>query len=59
MGLTGWIRRLFRSDPQKRAAADLSREDRHRAAREIESAKAEVEAVRQFRPPMPPGGFGH
>jgi hypothetical protein len=59
MSLTSWFRGLFRSDPEKRAAAELSREERLAARHEVESAKAEAEATRhQFVPPPPPGGFG-
>jgi hypothetical protein len=59
MSLTSWFRRLLRSDPEKRAAAQLSHDERLRARLEAESAKAEAEAIRQqFGPPTPPGGFG-
>jgi hypothetical protein len=55
MGMTGWIRGLFRPGAEKRAAALLSREERERARRELRAAKAEAEATRQFQPPTLPG----
>ncbi len=59
MSLTSWIRGLFRPDPEKRAARQLSHSERLRAQNEVRAAKAQAEAVgRQSRPPAPPTGFG-
>ena len=59
MSLTNWLRGWFHSNPEKRAARQLSRAERLRAQNEIRAAKAEAEAVgRQSHPPAPPTGFG-
>jgi hypothetical protein len=59
MSLIGWVRGLFRSDPEKLAAAQSSREERRRARLEVESAKTDAEPIGPFKPPLPPSGFGH
>jgi hypothetical protein len=58
MNLTSWVRGLFRRDPEKRAARQLSRSERLRAQNEVRAAKAEAEAVGRSHPPVPPTGFG-
>jgi hypothetical protein len=45
MSLIGWVRGLFRSDPEKLAAAQSSREERRRARLDVESAKTEAERI--------------
>jgi hypothetical protein len=58
MSLTSWVRGLFRPDPEKRAARQLSHAERLRAQNEVRASRAAAEAVSRSRPPVPPTGFG-
>jgi hypothetical protein len=54
MSFRSWFAKLFRADSQKDAAVQMNREELLRAKLDAESARAELDAVRQSWPPTPP-----